>query len=102
MSPVNGLTVNPNNLVADQHLSAGSHGVLEGWGFSRAVGVSTSLSSKAVFYRSATRPLVHFWHRQECLCYLDCEKMRYEYEGESHDVIDNTGQVFLSHDVNDG
>jgi hypothetical protein len=29
------------------------------------------------------------------------EKMNIEYEGESHDVIDNKGSIFLTHDVVD-
>jgi hypothetical protein len=29
------------------------------------------------------------------------KRMRYEYEGESHDVVENKGSDFLSHDVHD-
>jgi hypothetical protein len=29
------------------------------------------------------------------------KKMKIKYEGESHDVIDNKGPIFLSHDMYD-
>jgi hypothetical protein len=40
-------------------------------------------------------------HRQECLCHLEDRKKRNEYEGKSHDITDNRGPIFLSHDVYD-
>jgi hypothetical protein len=48
----------------------------------------------------ATWPSVDFWHGKS-VCAKDSEKMKYEYEGESHDVIENKGQIFISHDVYD-
>jgi hypothetical protein len=29
------------------------------------------------------------------------KKTRHEYEGESHDIVENKGQIFLSHDLYD-
>jgi len=46
-----------------------------------------------------------FRARTEGVCELtpaEREEMNIKYEGESHDVVDNKGSIFLSHDVNDG
>jgi hypothetical protein len=61
MSPVRGLTVNPNNLAAHRHFASGSHGVLEGWGFSHAVTTWTFLSPEGAFYPS---PGLKAWVRK--------------------------------------
>jgi hypothetical protein len=40
-------------------------------------------------------------HGRECLRHQGRQKMRHEYEGESHDIVENKGQIFLSHDLYD-
>jgi hypothetical protein len=61
MSPVNGLTVNPNNLAAHRHFSSGSRGVLEGRGFRVAVRAWAFLSPEGAFYPS---PGLKAWVRK--------------------------------------
>jgi hypothetical protein len=136
MSPLNGLTVTPNNLAAHRHFSAPSHGVPEGRGFSRAVGVWTLLRAEQEFYFGRPSPSFRGTGTPACACIFTfvqhyefesfissasardpgsgrflaqagvpvlpgSEKMEYEYEGESHDVIDNKGRILLSHDLYD-
>jgi hypothetical protein len=66
MSPVNRLTVKPNNLAPHRHFSSSSQWVLEGWGF-REVAVLTPLAQKASSVSAAQ--LTRQWHRHSCLCW---------------------------------